>query len=223
MTYADIAGAIGLTKGRITQIRASAPPQERALFGVGPVTIGVPARYGTTDRERPLLAAEDVAAADSAAQLLTDLGFATSLHQIEPDDTTLPNGDLFIICGPKSAPVATQLIDQDPVLNIVSSDSSWSIIERATGAAFESPADLYGEHADVAYLSRRSENDRVVTHIAGLHAIGSLGAVRYLHDSTDAIYSATREASFSLVIGSRYDGLQIIETRVHYGPQRWSQ
>lgn len=38
MTYTAIAESLGLTKGRVTQIRQSAPPAERAFFGVGPLT-----------------------------------------------------------------------------------------------------------------------------------------------------------------------------------------
>src|SRR5687767_3762361 len=59
LSYTEIAAALGITKGRITQIRNDAPRPERALFGIGPVSIGVPYRYQTTDRERPLIAAED--------------------------------------------------------------------------------------------------------------------------------------------------------------------
>ncbi|MFC7660888.1 helix-turn-helix domain-containing protein [Pseudonocardia benzenivorans] len=37
-SYTEVAKAFGLTKGRITQIRNSAPPAHRAFFGVGPST-----------------------------------------------------------------------------------------------------------------------------------------------------------------------------------------
>src|ERR1044071_7121188 len=70
MSYTEIAAALGITKGRITQIRSTAPDPERALFGVGPVSIGVPWRYQTTDRERPLIAAEDAETGESLEQLL---------------------------------------------------------------------------------------------------------------------------------------------------------
>jgi len=175
-----------------------------------------------TDRERPLLAAEDVAASDVAAHLLSDLGFTTSLQQIKPEDELLPGGDLFIICGPKSASAAALLIEQDPLLNIIDSDGHWSIIERTTGAMFQSPTDLYGDNSDIAYLSRRVESGRVITHVAGLHAIGSLGAVTHLQSSADVIYGSVGERSFSLIVASRYDGLAILETETRYGPQRWN-
>ncbi|EQD44079.1 RNA polymerase, sigma-24 subunit, ECF subfamily [mine drainage metagenome] len=46
LSYTQVASELGLTKGRISQIRTSAPPAERAFFGVGPVTIIVPERIG---------------------------------------------------------------------------------------------------------------------------------------------------------------------------------
>jgi hypothetical protein len=84
MTFTEIATALGITKGRITQIRGSAPSVERAFFGVGPVSVGVPFRYQVTDRERPLIAAEDAESGDQVEKLLVSLGFAVTRFQIEP-------------------------------------------------------------------------------------------------------------------------------------------
>ncbi|MGW4590608.1 hypothetical protein [Amycolatopsis thermoflava] len=73
-----------------------APAAERAFFGVGPVSIGVPYRYQTTDRERPLIAAEDAETANQLEALLTALSLATSRYQIEPDRTEPPAGDTIV-------------------------------------------------------------------------------------------------------------------------------
>ena len=56
MTFTDIAPQMGLTKARLSQVMKTAPAAERLIFGIGPVTIGVPYRYQTTDRARPLIA-----------------------------------------------------------------------------------------------------------------------------------------------------------------------
>jgi hypothetical protein len=83
MSFTQIAEAMGVTKGRITQIRGSAPARERAFFGVGPVSIGIPLRYGVTDRQRPLIAAEDVKTGEEIARLLGGYGLAVSrVHAI---------------------------------------------------------------------------------------------------------------------------------------------
>ena len=222
MAYIQIAEEVGLTKGRITQIRANAPGPERVLFGVGPVSVVVPYRYQTTDRERLLLAAEDVAAAEHATRLLDSLGFTTTPFQVEPDTETLPAGDLFVICGPKSAPAAAHLIEHDPLLTLATDGHRWHITERATGAVSYSPMDQDPpEPADVAYVSRRTDGERVITHVAGLHAIGSLGAVQHLADHTTDLYQTTGETSFSLIVASTHDDLQITSTTSAYGPQRW--
>ena len=57
----------------VTQIRSTAPGPERAFFGVGPVAVGVPFRYQTTDRERPLIAAEDAKTAVLAGSVVAAL------------------------------------------------------------------------------------------------------------------------------------------------------
>src|SRR4051812_9289018 len=57
-SYTEVARAFGLTKGRITQIRNSAPPAHRAFFGVGPLDIALAGRR-IVAREDLVIAAED--------------------------------------------------------------------------------------------------------------------------------------------------------------------
>ena len=119
MTYTEIASALGITKGRITQIRGSAPSAERGFFGVGPVAVGVPWRWQTTDRERPLIAAEDAKSGDLTGKLLADLGFTVSTFQVGPETEALPEGDVVLICGPISSPIASTYLADDPHLGFV--------------------------------------------------------------------------------------------------------
>ncbi|MEV5721744.1 hypothetical protein AB0L41_48510 [Amycolatopsis mediterranei] len=120
---------------------ATAPAVERLFFGHGPVSIGVSSRYQTTDRERPLIAAEDVEAADRLADLLHSLSFVATRQQIEPDQAELPDGDAVVVCGPKSAPVGPFLLKADPALRMVQAGARWWIEEIATGARRGSPVD----------------------------------------------------------------------------------
>jgi len=221
LPYSQIATALGITKGRVTQIRSTAPAPARALFGVGPVTIVTPFRYPVTDRERPLLAAEDVAAGEAAKQLLESFDFVTRSVQIGPDDTELPSGDLFIICGPKSSPAVRSLVDADPRLTIANDGEGWFVEDRQTQARHRSPSDTASENADVAYVARRGDEGRVITHVAGLHAIGSLGAVEYLADSATELYAATSGSDFSLLVQSGYEGLTIMSTAAIGQPMYW--
>ena len=223
LPYSQIAASLGITKGRVTQIRSTAPAPARALFGVGPVTIVTPYRYQVTDRERPLLAAEDVAAAAAAKQLLESFDFVTRSAQIGPDDAELPSGDLFIICGPKSSPAVMRLLDTDPRLTIAHDEEGWFVEDRQTRTRHYSPSDIAGESTDVAYVARRGEKDRTITHVAGLHAIGSLGAVRFLAASAFELYRISACDSFSLLVESAYDGLAITSTAAVGEPLWWER
>lgn len=224
MPYSQIATAIGITKGRVTQIRTSAPSRARALFGVGPVTIVLPYRYQVTDRERPLLAAEDVAAGELAKQLLESFGFTTRTAQLGPDDLRLPEGDLFVICGPKSSPAVAQLFDSDPRLTMAEDGSGWYIEDRATKEKHRSPLDDENPSAsDTAYVARRTESTRTITHIAGIHAIGSLGAVEYLTRQSADLYQATTPRDFSLIVASDHKGLTISHAEALELPMLWGE
>jgi hypothetical protein len=222
MSYTEIASALGITKGRVTQIRTAAPSPERAFFGVGPVAIGVPYRYQTTDRERPLIAAEDAQAGEQVEQLLTGLGFAVSRFQIEPDRADLPTSDAVVICGPKSSPMATELLGRDPALAIVEDNGRWWIQPTRSDRRYGSPTDdRQPASADLAYVARHRGSDRTTIHVAGLHAIGSLGAVHYLTDHLAATFADAGDESFSCVVRADYDGLDITDSELIAGPYIW--
>lgn len=223
LPYSQIATALGITKGRVTQIRSTAPAAARALFGVGPVTIVTPYRYQVADREHPLLAAEDVAAAEAAKELLESFDFVTRSAQIGPDDTELPSGDLFVICGPKSSPAVTRLLKADPRLTIARDGDGWFVEDRQTQDRHRSPSDTAGVSADVAYVARRDDGDRTITHVAGLHAIGSLGAVEYLTAHADELYSTAAGNDFSLLVESSHDGLTITSAAAVGDPLGWDR
>jgi hypothetical protein len=90
---------------------------------------------------RTLIPAEDAKIADEAARLLVGYGLAVSRFEIAPDATELPAGDLVVICGPKSAPAAANLLATDPVLDIRQGGGRWRIASRRSGEQWESPAD----------------------------------------------------------------------------------
>jgi len=222
MSYTQIAAAMGITKGRISQIRGTAPAPERAFFGVGPVSVGVPLRHGVTDRQRPLIAAEDAQTGEEITALLAGYALAVSRYQIEPGTAAPPPGDAVVVCGPKSAPVGAALLARDKVLDMREDAGRWWIVHQATGERYGSPADEPAPaSADLAYVGRHQDDGRVAVHIAGIHAIGSLGAVRYLARHLAELFAQAGDTSFSLVVRASYDGLAITGTSLAAGPFTW--
>jgi hypothetical protein len=228
LSYTEIADALRITKGRITQIRDTAPLPERAFFGVGPVSIGIAYGYRVTDRERPLIAAEDAQTGEQLEQLLTSLTFAVTRYQIDPERVDPPPGDTVVVCGPKSAAIGAALMARDPALGMTESGGRWLIEDRRAGQVIGSPADEDpAQNVDVAYLARHVLDGQVVVHIAGIHAIGSLGAAHYLTSHLDALFihpdlfTPTGEQPFSAVIRASFDGLTITHSGLVAGPYPW--
>ncbi|NEW59592.1 sigma-70 family RNA polymerase sigma factor, partial [Nocardia cyriacigeorgica] len=122
------------TKGRVSQIRSTAPKPQRAFFGVGPVGIGIPRRFGLEEgRERPFFDANDQATQEALERTLAELSLATSRFAIDPDREEIPTGDCIIVCGPKSAPIARTLLAADADLSFDRTDDGWSIVDARSG------------------------------------------------------------------------------------------
>lgn len=218
-SYTDIAKASGVTKGRITQIRKSAPPAARAFFGVGPVTVAIP-RRALGERPRGVIASEDQAAADAMAELLVLLGHQPRSYEIPPTGEWEPPADAVAICGPKSSHVTAEAIESDPYLSFEpDSEGRWVITDRQTGSVFVSPYDVGDKTRDIAYVARLTRNNRQVLVVAGVHALGSIGAVEYLRRNLDDLFGIVDERPFSLVVASTFDDLTVTETDALWGPK----
>lgn len=222
MSYKEIADSLGISKGRVTQIRADAPAAERAFFGVGPVAVGIPYRYQVAGRNRPLIAAEDSKTNEQVRHLLRELAFTVTAYEIEPEREGTPEGDVVVICGPKSAPLGARLMSRDPMLGMVKNENRWWIKHRPSGERFGSPSDdADGLASDVAYVARHQEQNRVIVHIAGIHAIGSLGAVHFLTQHLPDVFTQPDSGACSFVVRCLYDGLEISSSELLAGPYFW--
>lgn len=213
LSYANIAAELGLTRGRITQIRQTAPEAERAFFGVGPITVAVPLRL-LAGRATPVISAEDARASELLSTLLGTLAFQVQPLRIPVDGQWWPDGDTVAICGPKSSAVIATAIDHDPFLSFGSDeDGVWAIRDRATGHRFESPMDQpTGDiRRDIAYVARLPIDDvgRDMLIIAGVHALGSVGAVDYLTSHLAEMYRLVGTHRFSMIVGSEHDGEKV--------------
>ncbi|WP_416564026.1 sigma factor-like helix-turn-helix DNA-binding protein [Nocardia testacea] len=220
MSYKDIAELLGITQGRISQIRSSAPRTERAFFGVGPVAVGIPRRFGLEDgRERPFIDANDQATQRAIEDTLSRLVLAAEGFTIDPDRTDLPEGDCVIVCGPKSAPIARHLLNGDPVLDFERDDDGWWITDSRTGQRHCSP---YRRNSsvrnDIGYFSRRQDDGRVIVHIAGITSVGSLGVAHWLDRNLKAVFDP-KAAFVNGVVECEFDeDFAVTDSRILVGP-----
>lgn len=217
LTFSAVARAVGLSKGRITQIRQSAPATERAFFGVGPVTVAIPLRQ-SPGRDFPIISAEDTETAERLTDLLVGLSFQVRTDRIPPSgDWELPEGDLVTVCGPVSSPTMRRAYDADPLLGWTLDNGRWWLVDRSTGQRWGSGMDDDRRRAeDVAYLGRLPRPDREgsMVVVGGIHAIGSLGAVGWLGDHLAELHAETSGRPFSMLIRSSHEGLTITGTEV---------
>ena len=95
ITFTELAKELGLTKGRVSQIRSSAPPTERGLFGVGPLTIAIPQR-ALGGRPEGVISAHDTAAADHLQHYLESPSFRTTRYLIPTTGDVPPIESLLI-------------------------------------------------------------------------------------------------------------------------------
>ncbi|MER5672577.1 hypothetical protein [Pseudonocardia alni] len=222
-SYTEVARAFGLTKGRITQIRSTAPPAHRAFFGVGPLDIALPGRR-LLDREDVVIATEDDATGVHLTEETERLAFTVERRIIDPQQEWEPAHDAVVVCGPASAHVGNMLMQRDPLLTMSLGDGArWGIVDRETGERFLSPLDdEEPRRADVAYLARHvMPSGAVVVHIAGVHALGSIGAAHYLTENVADLWSEFGDGSFSMVVSGEFDGLTPTALDVLASPRRW--
>jgi hypothetical protein len=98
----------------------------------------------------------------------------------------------------------------------------WWIVDKTTGERFGSPlSEQPPGHADLGYLSRRVEGDRVIVHVAGIHSPGSRGVVHYLAHHLPELHRAVGDTSFSLAVRCQLDELTVTASEILTGPHRW--
>ncbi|KAA8890918.1 sigma-70 family RNA polymerase sigma factor [Nocardia colli] len=227
LNYTDIAAQLGITKGRVTQIRTSAPPQERAFFGVGPVSVGIPRRYGMEEgRNRPFFDAVDMTSQATVEDVLGRLAIAAVPLAIEPTTDAVPEGDAVLICGPKSAPVARVLLASDPYLDFEQvGGGQWWIRGKAPGTRewFDSPyRRVDQERSDVGYFARHVSPRGVTVHIAGITSVGSLGVIHWLAKNLRMLFLDNEDSSMCGVVRCDFDEKFAVESSsLLAGPYTW--
>jgi hypothetical protein len=154
------------------------------LIGKGDdVTIYLPGR--DMGRKSLAVATEDFYAAHVVATFLQRRGFRCNFQHIGPSGHLfLEPGPAIVICGPKSSPTVKELLSIDENFGFIESDDTWELLDRVTGEYLPSPCDLPDpqpwDYAYIGVLPRADDEFPRVLLIAGIHAIGSLGAASLL-------------------------------------------
>jgi hypothetical protein len=209
MSYAQIAEAAGLSRGRIHQIRHTGPAPEGAFLGSGSVVIVTPLKQEVRNA-RPVVAVEDVAAADRLGALARSLGLEVEQQHVGLDGKIdLDRPGLIVICGPRLSGAMGELYQADPVIAWEQApDGPWTLRDTKTGRLYRSGADEIPPVAhDVAYLGRlpRPDGQGTVMAFTGVHPPGTLGVVQLLISQIDSLWKQAGTGRFSVVVGVSHD------------------
>jgi hypothetical protein len=208
MSYAQIAEAAGLSRGRIHQIRHTGPAPEGAFLGTGAVTIVTPLRRDTAT-SRQLVALDDVTAGKRIEDLARAFGLAVAAEHVSADgDIDLNRDGLIVICGPRMSKAMGRAYGTDPVIRWEHGDHGWALRDTRTGTAYTSGSDADpATPGDVAYLGRlaRPDGDGSFLAIAGIHPQGSLGVARLLATDISVLWGQAAAGPFSAVVATSYD------------------
>jgi transcriptional regulator with XRE-family HTH domain len=216
MSFSQIGELAGLTRGRIHQILQAGPPTESRFFGHSPITVALPLRYLPGRPEEPVISSEDERAYEMLSGFLLELAFDVTRFLIpvgEPWNTS--TASTVAICGPKSSATIAEAIARDPVLAFEPDpEDRWVIRHRLTSEVYLSPIDTGARTRtrDIAYVGRITTGKQRLLIIAGVHSLGSVGAVHYIQHNLHDLYRQTGLNDFSMVVASQHQGTQVIES-----------
>lgn len=208
MTQAEMAAALGMTRGRISQLVTTGPPPERAFLGTATVTVALGGKVeGGKAKPGPVVAQEDLNAYEQLRELAQGVKLDTTYEVIPPSGVVRLNREnLVVICGPRLSPLIGQVLESDPHLGFGVDEDGWHLLDRKLGQIYRSPMDT-GTPGDFAYLGRLPRPDArgSFLYIAGIHAIGAGGVVHYLHQQMAELYREVRTRRFSTLISCEFD------------------
>ena len=219
LSYTQIAAAMGLTKGRVSQIRGNRPAARAGLLRHRPRQRR---RAAAPRRHRPAPPAggrRGHAGRRGGRRLLEGYGLAVTRYQIDPRDRRRAarrrGGDL----RPKTAPVGAALLARDRALDMREDGGRWWIIQRATGQRPGSPSDEPDPAAaDLAYVGRHQS--------ASMSPSTSRASTRSARSARSTTWPGTSRSCSPapgtprcpLVTRASYDGLEITGSSLAAGP-----
>ena len=209
LSYAQIAEAAGLSRARIHQVRHAGPPPEGYFLGSGEMVIVTPLKQDAI-QARPVVAVEDVTAAQRLAELAQSLGMRSRHEHVSPSgDVDLNRPNLVVICGPRISAAVADVLAQDAAITFDRApDGPWTLRDHRTGATYRSgwdddPTAPY----DFAYLGRLRRPDAAgeLLLFTGIHPPGSLGVTQLITSRVAELYEQVKDRPFSAIVRTDYD------------------
>jgi hypothetical protein len=207
-THRELAELLGMTRARVGQLLSSGPKIERALLGTGALTVAVGGKW-EAQKANPsaVISAEALAAYQMIANTATSYGLS-SAHEVVPPPgmVRLNRPNLIVIGSPRILPFVAQVLEADSNLGFDCGAQGWYLTEQARRLIHRSPSDK-GESADYAYIGRlpRPDGRGTFLYLAGIHAMGTLGAATYLTSNMEDIYQQVKNRNWSTLIECKYD------------------
>lgn len=205
-TQRELGKLLGVTPARIGQLLTSGPKPERALLATGAVTIAIGGKP-----EGPRVNPSTVISAEltKSCKLITtccacyDLPVVSEEVVDPPGMINLNRPNLIVLGSPRLLPFVAQVLEADRNLGFGNGAAGWYLTEHET--VHRSPADR-GEPADYAYIGRlpRPDSKGTFLYLAGIHAMGTLGAATYLTSNVEELYAVVKNRRWSVLIECRY-------------------
>ncbi|AHJ58541.1 hypothetical protein [Amycolatopsis keratiniphila] len=208
-TQGELGKKLGMSRARIGQLLTSGPQPERALLGTGALHFAIGGKW-ESGRTNPsaVISAEALAAYNVLSKLAGDYRMTTEYEIVPPPGiVSLNRANLVVLCSPRLLPLVGQMLESDPNLGFGNGSRGWFLKDHNQDQVYRSPSDA-GEHADYAYVGRlpRPDGKGTFLYLAGIHAMGTLGAAHYLAANIEEIYQQVKTKRWSALISCAYDG-----------------
>jgi hypothetical protein len=208
----EVASLLGITKARVGQLLHSGPQPERALLGTAALSIAVGGKHEAQKiNPSAVISAEALGAYRVLADLADGYGLQTGYEVVPPPGMVdLNRANLVVLGSPRLLPFVSQVLAADQHLGFQGGAQGWYLVDRTArdgaGGVYRSPSDS-GVPSDYAYIGRlpRPDGRGTFLYLAGIHAMGTLGAAHYLADHIEELYKEVRNNRWSTLIECRYD------------------